>query len=74
MMMNAGITEGIAWTSEEYVNWGIKLGLNESLRKDISWNLKKSRLHAPLWDTRKFTKNVESAYREMWCEFTTSSG
>jgi predicted O-linked N-acetylglucosamine transferase (SPINDLY family) len=24
MMMNAGITEGIAWTDEEYVEWGIR--------------------------------------------------
>ncbi|MGA1601800.1 MAG: O-linked N-acetylglucosamine transferase, SPINDLY family protein, partial [Prochlorothrix sp.] len=28
-MMNAGITEGIAWTDEEYVEWGIRLGTDE---------------------------------------------
>ncbi len=26
MMVNAGIEEGIAWTDEEYVKWGVRLG------------------------------------------------
>jgi len=24
-MINAGVTEGIAWTDEEYVEWGVRL-------------------------------------------------
>ncbi|MGV2388428.1 MAG UNVERIFIED_CONTAM: hypothetical protein LVR29_09170 [Microcystis novacekii LVE1205-3] len=34
LMMNAGITEGIAWSDEEYVQWGIKLGLDKNLREE----------------------------------------
>jgi predicted O-linked N-acetylglucosamine transferase (SPINDLY family) len=32
-MKNAGISQGIAWSDEEYVQWGIKLGLDENLRE-----------------------------------------
>lgn len=66
MMMNAGITEGIAWTDEEYVGWGVRLGKDETLRKEISWKLKKSRQTAPLWNGKQFTREMEKAYREMW--------
>ncbi|MHC5720083.1 MAG: O-linked N-acetylglucosamine transferase family protein, partial [Nostoc sp.] len=33
MMINAGITEGIAWTDEEYIEWGVRLGKDEVLRQ-----------------------------------------
>ena len=65
-MVNAGISEGIAWTDEEYVEWGIKLGTDESLRRDISWKLKESRKTAPLWNAKQFTKEMEDAYQQMW--------
>ncbi|MDE5074153.1 MAG: O-linked N-acetylglucosamine transferase, SPINDLY family protein, partial [Trichodesmium sp. St5_bin8] len=66
MMMNAGITEGIAWSDEEYVEWGIRLGKDEKLRQEISWKLRKSRQTAPLWNAQKFTLEMEKAYEEMW--------
>ena len=66
MMMNAGITEGIAWSDEEYVEWGIRLGKDEKLRQEISWKLRKSRQTAPLWNAKKFTLEMEKAYEEMW--------
>ena len=66
MMMNAGITEGIAWTDEEYVEWGIRLGQDEQLRQDISWRLRQGRQTAPLWNALKFTREMEKAYQQMW--------
>jgi predicted O-linked N-acetylglucosamine transferase (SPINDLY family) len=66
MMINAGITEGIAWNDEEYVEWGIKLGQDENLRKEVSWKLKQNRQTAPLWDSEKFTHEMEKAYQQMW--------
>ncbi|MBS0015479.1 MAG: O-linked N-acetylglucosamine transferase, SPINDLY family protein, partial [Arthrospira sp. SH-MAG29] len=70
MMMNAGITEGIAWTDEEYVEWGVRLGTDERLRQDISWKLRKSRRTAPLWNSKQFTRDMEKAYQEMWKIYT----
>jgi predicted O-linked N-acetylglucosamine transferase (SPINDLY family) len=66
MMMNAGITEGIAWTDEEYVEWGIRLGKDEQLRQDISWKLRQGRQTAPLWNGKQFTREMEKAYEQMW--------
>jgi predicted O-linked N-acetylglucosamine transferase (SPINDLY family) len=66
MMMNAGITEGIAWTDEEYVEWGIRLGKDAVLRQQISWKLRQSRQTAPLWNGKQFTRDIEKAYEQMW--------
>jgi predicted O-linked N-acetylglucosamine transferase (SPINDLY family) len=66
MMMNAGITEGIAWSDEEYIEWGIRLGKDKALRQDIACRLKASRQTAPLWNGKKFTRQMEEAYQQMW--------
>ena len=66
MMVNAGITEGIAWTDEEYVEWGISLGKDAALRQQISWKLRQSRQTAPLWNGKQFTREIEKAYEQMW--------
>lgn len=66
MMMNAGITEGIAWTDEEYVEWGVRLGKDEALRQQIAWKLRQSRKTAPLWNGKQFTREMENAYTQMW--------
>jgi len=65
-MLNAGITEGIATTDEEYVEWGIKYGTDRSLREQVMTKLRKSRKTSPLWNAREFTKEMEKAYQQMW--------
>ncbi|MFN6487277.1 MULTISPECIES: tetratricopeptide repeat protein [unclassified Nostoc] len=69
MMMNAGITEGIAWTDEEYVEWGVRLGKDEALRHRVALKLKASRQTAPLWNGKKFTREMEKAYEQMWANY-----
>ncbi|QMS86675.1 tetratricopeptide repeat protein [Nostoc edaphicum CCNP1411] len=66
MMMNAGITEGIAWTDEEYIEWGVRLGKDEALRQQVALKLKASRQTAPLWNGKQFTREMEKAYEQMW--------
>jgi predicted O-linked N-acetylglucosamine transferase (SPINDLY family) len=66
LMMNAGITEGISWNDEEYVQWGIKLGLDKNLREEIRWKLRQSRHKSPLWNAKQFTRDLENAYQQMW--------
>jgi predicted O-linked N-acetylglucosamine transferase (SPINDLY family) len=65
-MMNAGITEGIAWNDQEYIDWGIRLGKDENLRAKIAWKLRQSKKTAPLWNAKQFTLEMEKAYRQMW--------
>jgi predicted O-linked N-acetylglucosamine transferase (SPINDLY family) len=69
LMMNAGITEGLAWSDDEYLEWGIKLGTDETLRENIFSRLKRSRHTSPLWDGRGFARSMEQAYRQMWEKF-----
>jgi predicted O-linked N-acetylglucosamine transferase (SPINDLY family) len=65
-LKNLDISEGISWTNEEYIKWGIRLGTNETLRQKVVWKLKQSRVTSPLWNTRKFVRDMETAYQEMW--------
>jgi predicted O-linked N-acetylglucosamine transferase (SPINDLY family) len=69
MMMNVGVTEGLAWTDEEYVEWGIHLGTDPELRQQISWKLRQSRHTAPLWNAKQFTRDMEKAYEQMWNKY-----
>jgi predicted O-linked N-acetylglucosamine transferase (SPINDLY family) len=65
-MMNVGVTEGIAWTDEEYVEWGVRLGKEPELRQQITWKLRQSRQTSPLWNAKQFTHEMEKAYKQMW--------
>ena len=69
MMINAGITEGIAWTDEEYIEWGVRLGKNEALRQQIYWKLRQSRYTSPLWNGEQFAREMENAYQQMWWKY-----
>ncbi|NJL40138.1 MAG: O-linked N-acetylglucosamine transferase, SPINDLY family protein [Leptolyngbyaceae cyanobacterium SM1_4_3] len=73
MMVNAGISEGIAWTDEEYVEWGIRLGSDIALRQEVKWKLWRSRQTAPLWNAKQFTSEMENAYKQMWNSFIHAS-
>ncbi len=68
-MLNAGIEEGIAWNQQEYIEWGIRLGLAPKLRMEIREKLRAGRQTAPVWNARQFTLDMEQAYREMWAKY-----
>jgi predicted O-linked N-acetylglucosamine transferase (SPINDLY family) len=69
MMMNAGITEGISWTPEEYVAWGIRLGTEPELRQQVAWKLRQSKQSAPLWNGKAFARQMEAAYTAMYQKY-----
>jgi predicted O-linked N-acetylglucosamine transferase (SPINDLY family) len=73
MMINAGITEGIAWSDREYVEWGVRLGKDAALRQNIASRLKASRQTSPLWNAKQFTREMETAYEQMWEKFNTGN-
>lgn len=67
-MINAGIEEGIAWSQEEYIEWGIKLGLDRDIRDKIAGKLRSGRTTAPVWNAKQFTLDMEDAYCQMWAK------
>ncbi|BFM40970.1 O-linked N-acetylglucosamine transferase, SPINDLY family protein [Synechocystis sp. LKSZ1] len=68
-MMNAGIHEGIAWNDQEYIEWGVNLGMNKALRQQISWKLKESKKTSPLWDSKRFASSTETLYYQIWEDY-----
>jgi predicted O-linked N-acetylglucosamine transferase (SPINDLY family) len=66
MMINSGITEGIAFTNGEYIEWGVRLGTDVNLRQQVAWKLRQSRQTSPLWNAKRFTQEMERAYEQMW--------
>lgn len=65
-LKNVGVEEGIAWTDEEYIEWGVRLGKDEALRQQVAWKLKASRQTSPLWNAKQFTREMEIAFQQMW--------
>ena len=72
-MVNVGVTEGIAWSDREYVEWGVRLGTDEQLRQKVAWKLRQSRKSSPLWNTKEFTREMEKAYQQMWVNYLDSN-
>jgi predicted O-linked N-acetylglucosamine transferase (SPINDLY family) len=72
-MLNAGIEEGIAWSQDEYIEWGVKLGLDRELRDKIQGKLRSGRTTAPVWNAKQFTLDMEQAYRQMWAKYQEQS-
>jgi predicted O-linked N-acetylglucosamine transferase (SPINDLY family) len=69
MMMNAGITEGISWSAEEYVAWGVRLGTEPALRQQIAGKLRQAKQSAPLWNGQAFARQMEAAYTAMYQKY-----
>lgn len=65
-LRQVGVQEGIAWTDEEYVAWGIRLGQDADLRQRVKERLWSARQDSPLWQGERFTREMEKAYGEMW--------
>jgi len=51
---------------EEYEALAVQLANNPVELKEIRHRIAENRMKAPLFDTRRFVKNLETAYREIW--------
>jgi predicted O-linked N-acetylglucosamine transferase (SPINDLY family) len=65
-LVNCGVTEGIAWSDQEYVEWGIRLGTDAALRQRIQQKLFLSRRTSPLWNSRQFAQAFDQMLMDMW--------
>jgi predicted O-linked N-acetylglucosamine transferase (SPINDLY family) len=72
-LTQVSVTEGIATSPQEYVDWGIRFGTDESLRQSVAMKLRESRHTSPLWNAKKFTHDVENAYEQMWQQYVDGS-
>ncbi|NER37342.1 MAG: tetratricopeptide repeat protein [Oscillatoria sp. SIO1A7] len=61
------ISEGIAWSWEEYVEWGVRLGQERELRQAIRDRLVRSKQPdnlSPLWNPQKFARDLYALFGE----------
>jgi predicted O-linked N-acetylglucosamine transferase (SPINDLY family) len=61
-----GLPELITQTTEEYEHLAVDLGRNPERLQEIRQKIAKNRLVEPLFDTPRFARNLEKAYKEMW--------
>lgn len=65
-LLNAiGLPELIMGTAEQYQETAIALAMNPDKLTSIAQKLEKNRLTTPLFNTRLFTRHIESAYEAM---------
>lgn len=61
-----GLPELIAETLEHYEALAVGLGSNRNDLKAIRKKLSRNRQREPLFDTPRFVRNLEAAYKEIW--------
>jgi len=66
MLTALGLPELITSTLKEYESLAVDLARNPVKLQMIRQTLMKNRLAEPLFNTSRFTRNLEKAYKEMW--------
>ena len=61
-----GLPELVTTSLEEYEALGLKLATDPHLLKELRARLERNRNTAPLFDTDRFRRHIESAYTTMW--------
>ena len=66
-LLNAvGLPELVTRSFEDYEALALQLATNPAVLSDVRAKLARNRTTAPLFDTDRFRRHVESAYIEMW--------
>ncbi|MGA2584982.1 MAG: tetratricopeptide repeat protein [Tepidisphaeraceae bacterium] len=66
LLTNAGLPELIAASPDEYVNIAAELAGNPSRLAELRMGLRERMRTGPLLDGKRFTSEIESAFRQMW--------
>ncbi|AFY80277.1 tetratricopeptide repeat protein [Oscillatoria acuminata] len=63
-----GIESGIAWSWEEYIEWGVRLGQELKIRQEIRHQLIRSKQPkhlSPLWNPAKFAQDMYGIFEAL---------
>lgn len=63
-----GIESGIAWSWDEYIEWGVRLGQELKIRQDIRHQLIRSKQPkhlSPLWNPAKFAQDMYGIFKAL---------
>ena len=73
ILTNIGLPELVADTHEQYMQIAVKMAGDLPQLAELRRTLRQRMEASPLMDAPRFTRNVESAYREMWKKWCNSS-
>ncbi|USR90716.1 tetratricopeptide repeat protein [Phormidium yuhuli AB48] len=68
LMKAAGSDLGVAWTWQEYIDWGVRMGRDEGLRQQMRSQLEQGKQPdslAPLWNPRKFAADMYNIFKDL---------
>jgi predicted O-linked N-acetylglucosamine transferase (SPINDLY family) len=69
VLANVGLEDLIARTPSQYVDIAVALASDLDRLIDLRRNLRGRMAASPLLDHQGFTRNLESAYRQMWLDW-----
>ena len=64
--MYSALSELITYTEKEYEDLAIELAKNPNKLKEIKNKLEKNKTNKPLFNTKLFANNIESAYVKIY--------
>ncbi len=73
ILTNAGLSELIAQTAEEYIKTASDLANDRERLKKLRRGLREKFSATPAMDQKRFARNMETAYREMWKKWVKTS-
>jgi len=73
-LSNLGLTDLVAHTPDQYVEIVVRLASDLPKLAELRSTLRERMLQSPLTDAVGFTRNIESAYREMWRRWCEGGG
>jgi predicted O-linked N-acetylglucosamine transferase (SPINDLY family) len=71
LLRTIGLPELVTTTSADYEALAIELAIDKDRYREIRQRLERNRLTAPLFDTARFTRNLETAYQAMYERYQT---
>jgi predicted O-linked N-acetylglucosamine transferase (SPINDLY family) len=66
-LVTLGLDDLVATTQEDYVSIAVRLAQDRSRLADLRGALRERMRGSPLLDAVGFTRELEAAYRAMWC-------
>ena len=69
ILTTLGLTDWIASSPEDYVERAARASRNPALLAGLRSTLRARMQASPLMDEARFTRDLESLYRQMWCEW-----
>lgn len=69
LLKAVGLPDLIATTLEEYEALALRLASDPDARARLRYRLAAQRDSAPLFDSERYTRNLEALFLEMWDEY-----